>query len=261
MIELAGGEAIAEVVIDLGLRRRLQQRGETVTDDHVRRERAIFTSAVAADPNDAVRLLHRVRRAQKLGDHRYGQLLWRNAAMRLLVSDQVQVSDAAVRKVYDYEYGPKYRIRLIVVDSMGEASGIVNRARSGASFVDLAVRKSTDESRAQGGLQDLISPHDTTWPAAIREQVATMQVGDVSDAVVLDQGFGIVKLEEQQTAQQVRYEDVEAQLRQRTRLGIERMYMQRLAREIVIEADRDLTIMDRALMHSWEIQKKAMWGE
>ena len=260
LIELGGGEALAEVVLDLGLRRRLQQRGESISDEQIREERRIFTSSAATDPNDAERILQRVRREQNLGDHRFGRLLWRNAALRMLVREKIVVPDAAVRQAYDYEYGPRYNARLIVVDSLGEASRIVNRARAGESFIDLAIRHSTDASRAAGGLVPPIRPTDTTWPGAIREQIVAMQVGQFSDPIILGQSFAILKLEEHIPAQNVRYEDVEPQLQQRARLGIERMHTQRLAREIVLEADRDLTIMERALKVSWDQQKKAMWG-
>ncbi len=61
MVELSGGEALAEYVVDVNLSRRLQQRGLRVDDQMVRAERAIFTASVSSDPNEAERLLQHVR--------------------------------------------------------------------------------------------------------------------------------------------------------------------------------------------------------
>ena len=48
-------------------------------------------------------------------------MLWRNAALRTLVQDQVEVPDALVRKAYNFQFGPRYHVRLILVEALAEA--------------------------------------------------------------------------------------------------------------------------------------------
>jgi len=259
MMELIGGRALAEYVLDSGLKRRLKQRGLIVDEELIDGERTLFTASVSPDLNEAERLLVQVRREQKLGDLRFQRLLERNAGLRLLVQNHVQVVPSVVRKAYDYQYGPRYQARLIVVASLDQASNIVQRARGGDSFIQLVDQYSTDASRHQEGLLSPIRPSDTTWPVAIRSTIVQMAPNQISDPILLDHGFGVLKLEEHLEAQKVSFEDVKERLAQRARLGIERMHMQRLARELLREAD--LTITDSALSKSWAEHKALILAE
>jgi parvulin-like peptidyl-prolyl isomerase len=261
LLELAGGKALAEHLIDEELRDRLRSRNLSVDPAQLRSERNLFTEAVSTDPQEAARLMTAVQREQRLGEHRLRKLMWRNAALRMLVQDQVEVPDAVIRKAYDYEYGTSCRVRLIVVDSLDKASRVIQRAKAGESFSDLAVRHSTDPSRAQGGLLDPIRPGDTSWPAAVRNAVAGKNEGAITDPVVLPSGYGIMKIEQLLAGQDVAYEAVKDALHERARRGVERMQMHRLAREILAEADSVLIISDPALRKSWLRQRKLMLGE
>jgi parvulin-like peptidyl-prolyl isomerase len=258
LLEAAGGQVLAELVLQRMLEHRLGAAGLQVTADQVQAEKGELLHSLSANADQAQLLLEEFRRSRGWGDERFAQMLWRNAALRLVVQAQVpeQLTDAAIHQAYDYEYGPKYEVRLIVIETLPEASTVVRRARADESFVDLAIHFSTDASKAQGGLLSPLSLEDPTYPVAIRKAISGLTAGGVSDPIALEKGYAVVRLERKIDAQSVKYDDVRESLTRMVRRQVERTLMQRLARELFTQVD--LTILDPALQKSWDQQKKLL---
>ena len=280
LLEAAGGQVLAEYVLDRRLARRLGEKGVQLTDQHVKDEKAIFLAALDPDKDQAVRLMRELR---KQGPRRFDQFLWRDAALRLLVQDQVTVSDAAVRQAFELQYGRRYEARLIVVNNVTLATRIVRMARGQAkangadnrpvpgggaakpakapagpqTFIDLVLEYSTDDSRAQGGLLPSISPVDPTWPDGVRKAVVTLEPGQVSDPIAIDNGFAILRLERTIKPQPVPFDDVKQELTIRVHRNVERTFMQSLARTLLREAD--VVVVHPALRDSWQAHRDAMF--
>lgn len=256
LIEAGGGQVLHELMMDRAVEERLAQRGLRVSEDDIEAEQQFLRDTLHRDPDQAQRLLNELRGRRGLGEWRYARLLWRNAGMRKLVRDDVVVTDELLRQAYDERYGDRYEARLIVVGSTVDANNIVRQARDGADFADLALRHSTDSSRLNGGLIPPISPADTTYPQAVRDSVSGMSPGDVSDPILLDDQFAILKLERKIDAQQVRFDDVRPELERLARRGVEQVQMQRLVRDIV--ARGNVTVLEPALAKSWAEHHKRM---
>ncbi len=79
-------------------------------------------------------------------------------------------------------------------------------------------------------------------------------MGDVSDPVLLESGYAVLKLERKIPAQLVRLVDVKPALQLRVRREVERMLMDRLVRTLVQQAD--VVVMSPALQVSWTREKK-----
>lgn len=253
MVEASGGAVLEEIVLDLALADRLDRAGITLTPGQIDAERDLLLATLSDDPQRAAQLLGELRQRRGLGDERFGQLLRRNAVLRVLTQGELEVGDAAVRQAFELEYGPRYEARIVVTDTLQAAADVTRRAREGESFIDLAIARSTDPSKAQGGLLDPISPADATYPQAIRTVVVTMAPGDVSDPVALDRGFAVLKLERKIDARPVEYDDVKDALSLRVRRQMERVRMQQLARTILAQAD--VVVFDGQLQQQWNLRK------
>lgn len=257
LIEAYGGQVLAELVLDRMVTQRLAQQGIVIESAQLEAEKAIFIDSMGGDnPDESHRLLQAMRRRRGLGERRLALLLKRNAGLRLLVQDEVEISDMAIDQAYRFEYGPRYEARLIVAGSLQEAADLVRRARGGESFVDLVVAHSQDASRAQGGLIGPISPVDATYPQAVRAALQSLQPGEVADPVALDDGFAVLRLERKIDGPDVALEDVRDELALRVRRRVERMLMQRLARAMLAEAD--VIVLDPALHESWKHHSRAL---
>ena len=255
LVEYAGGRILAELALDRQITSRLAERGLTVTAEQTDAERVLMRAALHDDPNDAERLLSRLCLRRGLGPVRFGRLLERNAALRLLVQDQVQVTDAALQQAHALRYGPRYETRLIVVDSLAPAAKLVREANAGRSFVELVMEQSTDASRANGGMIGPVSLADPAYPKAIRQTLEKLKPGDVSQPVALERGFAVLKLESKSEAQQVPFDDVKNTLTDQVRRQAERLLMDRLARTLLDEVK--LVVRDPALRTSWDQYKDA----
>ena len=148
--EAAGADVLVEVILDRMLVPELDDAGILISAQDLDAERALFYNTLSEDPDVAARLARQVRARQGLGRRRLEKLLWRNAALRALVRDRVEINDEVIGRMYEIIHGPKRQPRLIVVPTLNDAQGAINRVDAGELFADVAVDVSTDTSAARG---------------------------------------------------------------------------------------------------------------
>jgi len=234
LLEVAGGVVVREYVLDGLIRRQLSDRNLVVDQSDLDAEEQRMTRVLSSDPNQASLLMRELRQRRGLGPKRYPQFLWRNAALRKLVKDEVFLEPAEVRRAYDLRYGKRYEVRLIVLPNASRASAVKRRAEAGEPFADLAP----------------IHPQDPTYPSSVRAVLPSLGVGEVSQPIVLEQGVALVQLQRVVPARAVQYEAVKDRLAQDVRLEAEEARMRQLATALVSEAD--VIILDQGLTWSWE---------
>ena len=260
LVESSGGEVCAELILDRMLEGRLAQQNMAVEPHHFETEKTLLAATLdREDPDRAQRLLDQLRQRRGLGQYRFEQLLFRNAAMRQLIQHEVEVSETAIQQAYQYEYGLRFEVRLIVTESFVKAADMVSRARAGESFTDLAIAHSTDSSRFQGGMLGPVSPVDPTYPKAFRAALAGLKSGQVTDPIALDEGFAILRLERTVAGDTVELDSVREKLSRRVRRRVERMAMQRLVRVLLDEAE--IIMLDPVLDKSWRQYRRQIFKD
>jgi hypothetical protein len=247
--EAAGALALREVILDRKIAEALRTRGITITPDAAAAERKLLLESLSSDPNVAMRLLDELRDRQDLGKARFDALMYRNAAMRAMVSDQVQISEGAVQVMYDIVHGPKRQARLMVLPDLGAAQGAINLVNSGVSFADVAVEMSTDSSAPRGGLLEPISRSDPAYPEAIRAAIWALNVGEISSPVLLESGYAVVLLVKRLSPGTVTAEAARSTMESLVRTSQERLLMDQLARTMLSQAS--VTIFDPELNDAW----------
>jgi len=256
LYEASGGEVLTEVVMDRLVSQQLQERKLTITPDMIESEKQLLLANLNADPNMAQQLLNELRDRRGLGEVRFKNLLSRNAGLRLLVQERVKITEIEVNKEYMRLYGSTYELRLIVTATHPAAAEVINRAKAGEAFSDLAVKMSTDISKAQGGLLSPISPVDDTYPQAIRDVMEKLKVGQISDPIALEHGFAVIKLERIVDGTMPKRDDVQKDLEARVRVRVERLLIEQEARTLLRGAN--VTILNPALQKSWDFQRQWM---
>ena len=243
--ELAGGEAFQEVILDRLIARELGQRGLKIGEKDLARERQLLVKNLHIDPNIAIRLLDELRARQHLGPIRFQELLRRNASLRMMVSTEVRMTEAAITHTYDLIYGEKRQARLLTTQSLADAEVALARISEGAMFADLALELSTDRSSARGGLLEPISRNDSNYPEALRQSLWKMRADEISSPILIDDQFAIVQLVRIYEAQQTNLDDVRPDLERLTRLNQERLLMERLARRLM--SNLSITFFDESI--------------
>ncbi|MEK7290729.1 MAG: peptidylprolyl isomerase, partial [Planctomycetota bacterium] len=94
-----------------------------------------------------------------------------------VMTKTVTVTEEALKKVYDQEYGEKIEASQIVYNTRSDAEDTLKKLKSGADFATMAKNDSIDRvSAAKGGKMQPFSPKD-----GIGTQVANLKVGEISD--------------------------------------------------------------------------------
>ena len=264
LLEAAGGEVLAELVLDRMIDQRMARRDMRISAELVEAEHRSVLESFSSDEDEAARLLRELRQRRGLGEQRFEAFLRRNAALRKLVSQRVEIEEDAVRHEYRLRHGERYRVRVLVVDSFERASRLREQALANpGAFSDLAAVHSTDISADRGGLLSPISPADTSYPESLREILPrlaervqaneTDEAARISEVIAAEGQFAVVKLEEKIEPDPVEFADVREGLEVNVRRRLERGHMRQLAREML--AETDITVLDPALGRSWRQQR------
>ncbi len=256
LAEAAGAEVLRETALESRLRKRMEREGLALTEAMIERERELFASAAASagvSGEDAAAALERVRRERGLGPVRFAGLLRRSAMLRAIVAPRVNVNEASIAQAYALRHGERFRARVIVTPTAREAAAALARVRGGEDFSRIAAEVSTDASAARGGVIEPISPADPAYPKALRDTLAAMKPGEVSDPVVLEGGFALLVLDERLAASAPPLDSVRAEMERDARSRQERLLMEQLAREI--EAGADIRPLDAGLRWSVDVSR------
>ncbi|MGD9690796.1 MAG: peptidylprolyl isomerase [Phycisphaerales bacterium] len=283
LMELAGGTALQELVIDRRLAQALSERRLALTPEAVERERDLLARTLAhgagprsgADglpmltPDELSAALARLRRERGLGDARFAALLRRSAGLRLLVQDRVDVRADAIQQAYAIAYGERVLVRIIVVPTQGEAAAIRDRLLSPEAAGDLssrfsiearthsidpsAVRRGGDANVERGaGAIEPFSCEDPAYPSVIRQAARALAPGAVSPVLALDRGYALLLLEGVIAPTRTEPDpspEIRAELESMVRLRLERLQMDRAASELL--GRPGVSILDRSLEWNW----------
>jgi parvulin-like peptidyl-prolyl isomerase len=256
-----GGEALAEILLDRAVRDRLKQETLELTATEIDAEKTSLLKSLSPNPDEAAQLLQEMRAQRGLDAKRFDAMLRRNAGLRLLVRDEVQINAAAVNQAYQLRYGPRYRVRLIVSNKLDVLTKVRSDVLKGSSFTDEAIEHSTDASASQGGLLSPISPADPTYPKAIRDALSKLKMNApasrLSPAIALDSGYALLWLEAIQTPDDPpSIEAVRSDMETIIRADLERVRMRQLARTLIEQAD--VVVLDPAIDKAWKRQLESI---
>lgn len=261
LAEAAGGVVLEEILLDRALAARADESGVRITTADLERERLLLVDALAeGDRQQGTRLLDEVRRRRGLGEDRFRRLLERNARARGIVTaeyaDRLEVTEAMIEQEHRRRFGPRYQARLITITGAADAQAALQRIRDGeASFGDVAVEMSTDVSASRGGLLEPISPVDERYPAALREVLPALAVGEVSDLIALDGQYALlqmVRVLPDERASRPLDDARREMLRSDLRLARQRLEMELLIRDLVRSSD--IIVFDPTLNNAWDDQ-------
>jgi len=250
LLEYGGGVVLREHLLDLRLARLAASQGISLDDAMIAGELERLRDTLDPDPDRAVELLEAVRSRQGLGERRFAALLRRNALLRALVAGAVRPDEAAVERIHDVRHGPRRRIRMIANERLAEVEAALRDLAGGEAFDEIALRRSTDASRAAGGLVPPITRLDPTWPASLREAVFGLGIGEVSPPVLVEGSWVVALCLEEEPGDGTPLEAVRPELERLARMQQERVLMDRLVREL--DDGLDPRVLDPRLREAWE---------
>jgi len=168
---------------------------------------------------------------EQLKQIRYRELLAKKAVDKA-VDSKVTVSDTEIKNYYEANKAQYYKQKLfkashilVKVDPSSnaeekaalkdKAEKLLERARAGEDFFNLAYYESDDRSKYVGG--SLGSFHAGQTVPEFDAQIQKMKAGEIAGPVRTMYGYHIIKLDEVQEARQLPYEEAADLVRERLR--------------------------------------------
>ncbi len=173
-----------------------------------------------------------------------------------VVKDTVgEVDEAALESAYqeaiaDFEGGTEFNAAHILVETEEEAQALVEEARSGADFGELARENSTGPSGPNGGALGWFGPGMMvpTFDAAVQE----MEVGEIAGPVETQFGWHVIKLNEMRETAPPSMEELRPDLE----AALQEQAVAEVIEEMTAEAEitrPDLSDLDRSLLSNVEL--------
>lgn len=255
----ARAAAMANLVIQRGVEKRLAARGIEIGKARIEAEREKLLHSLSQDPNEAARLLEELRQTRGLDRASFERMLKQTAGLRAIVARDVTVTEDAIAQAYELRYGPRVQARIITVERLAEATEVMNRLLDEAAFFPtLAGEVSTDPSAVRGGMLEPLSPKDPAVPEVVRTALASLEdrPAGLSDILSLDRGFAILKYERTVQPETQTLEELHDELERSVRIRAESLRMRELARVLLTE--EEMTILDSRLKEAWERRVRQM---
>jgi parvulin-like peptidyl-prolyl isomerase len=125
------------------------------------------------------------------------EVVWPMLALRMLASDQLQVTEAELKQAFDSEFGPKVRARLIAVTSRQKADAARAQAVANpAKFGELSKQLTEDPGVASAyGVIPPIRKH--LGDPGLEQAAFSLKAGEISQVVQVANLYYILKCEEQ----------------------------------------------------------------
>jgi hypothetical protein len=251
-LELARGEARAV--------------GVTVTPGDVLDERRLTAEYLATQvegggaDQDPEELLTLYLQQQEISPAAFDIVLRINAHLRAIVRPKIaeQITDDALRQAFNIQFGEKARVRHIALPNLEQIRTAQQRLAGGDDFAVVARDMSTFEQTARGGgLMPEFSRQTMSLPDTFKQVAFALSPGQVSDPVLVDGSYHLVKLEKLIAPVAVRFEDVKANVRRQIETGMALALMNRERERLEQKAIETLDIVDPVLRQQLEAARAA----
>lgn len=188
-----GSEVLESLVNKKLILQACQQRQVVVTNKDVEDEVARIASRFGMSVE---RWLSMLQKDRDVSPDKYRQdIIWPTLALRRLAADKIEVSDEELEKAFEREYGPRVKIRMMMVSNRERADQL--RAQAVAkpnSFGDLAKEHSEDPNSASSrGLVPVIRKHSSE--KNVEQAAFALAEGEISKVIPLANQFLILKCE------------------------------------------------------------------
>lgn len=186
--------------------------GVTVTEADVvaERERTIKTMFQDADPSDYDQFYQQFLQQQGISDAEFNIVMRTNATLRNVAEPMLEgkITDEALRDAFNALYGEKVKVRHIQLANLQEVQQAKARLEK-ESFEQVAREVSRDpRTKAAGGALPEFSRAMQGIPEPLKNAAFALKEGDVSDPIMANDTYHLIKLEKRIPPTAVKFEDV-----------------------------------------------------
>ena len=196
------GKEVLETIINKHLiLQACKERNIVVTDQDVNDEVYRIADKFKLTEDKWLQLLSQERNISPQEYKR--EIIWPTLALRRIAHDQMEISEADLKKAFEAEYGPQVRVRLIAVRKLEKAQSLLKQVKADPNqFETIAKDSSEDASASVMGLVPPIRRH--LGDPALEQAAFQLKKGEISKIIEVGRNLGpagqqyvILKCEEQ----------------------------------------------------------------
>jgi len=213
-----------------------------------------------AEKSDYPRLLEQLLQQQRLTRGDFDIAMSTNAYLRKIASSQITQppSEETLREAFNVLYGETVRVRHIAVSNMQEVATAQQRLAAGVPFDAVARELSRNPKTGPvGGELPPFSRAATDIAPVFKDTAFTLKEGEVSDAVLAEGFYHLIKLDRKIAPKAVKFEDVKDVIRTDLTRKATDALVKEFRATLATQARQSLTITDPALAEQWKARQEA----
>ena len=236
-LERYGQEVLENMINRFIIQQACLQRGVQVSQVEVQQEVMKIAQKFKLDPDVWYQMLQAERNLTPAQYQR--DIIWPMLSLRKIAGDEIVITEADRKKVFERDYGPRVEAKMIMLDNFRRAQEVWHKAtQEKQDFSRLARELSIEPtSRALGGDIPPIRRH--VGSKKIVEEAFKLKPGEISGIIQIGSGRFVILLCESITEPKVTYKEVrefiEKDLREEKRQEAVAKIFEQLKKEIRVD--------------------------
>jgi foldase protein PrsA len=223
VILASAGPRVLRQFIGLTLAKQMaRSEGIDPTEDDFARERREIIDQISPEKDatgkplkldDKERLLKAILLRRGLSNEEFEIGLQNQVYLKAIVKKKIEITDKMLKEEFGRVYGPKRKIRGIMVVDLNLATEIYNKLQKGEDFATLANKYSIDfVSSPIGGQLGDITKSDPRFAMIVSETAYKVGVGKFSSPIRVKKQYWIIKVDAELPAEPISFDKVRDKL-------------------------------------------------
>jgi parvulin-like peptidyl-prolyl isomerase len=209
------------------------------------------------DPSEYARLLEQFLQRRNMSRVEWNMLMQTNATLRKLAEPKSRgrIADEQLTEAFRQLYGEKVQVQHIQCGNLQEIAEAQRRLAGGEAFEDVAKAVSRNARTAPLGGELPSFTRQSAFPPAFKDAAFALQPGQVSDPVMADNAYHLIRLVRKIEPSVIKFEDVKGGLREDLEEKLTQQIVQELRADLSSRAQRALSINDPVLRQQFQAEE------
>jgi foldase protein PrsA len=209
------------------------------------------------DPSEYPALLEQFLLRRNMSRGEWRMLMRINATLRKLAEPKAKgaINDEQLDEAFKLLYGEKAQALHIQLGNLQEVAEAKRRLDAGESFEEVA--KALSRNSRTGPMGGELPPftRQSPYPQAFKDAAFALQEGQVSDPVMAEGAYHLIKLVRRLPPTVIKFEDVKEGLREDLEEKLTQQLIQAIREDLSARAQRGLRIEDQALRAQFDAEQ------
>ena len=191
-----GKEVLENMINRTIIQQEMEKRNLTVTETELDQEVLKIAKRFNLPPDTWYQMLQSERDLSPVQYRR--DVIWPMIALRKLAGEEIQISESDMQRAFQRNYGPRVRVRMIMMDNFRRAGEVWEKAKRNPDDFERLARDYSIEpnSRALGGAIPPISRYSGNEDnRAVEDAAFRLKPGEISGLIQVGSNYVILKCE------------------------------------------------------------------